>query len=330
MRLVVAVTGASGFIGQAVCKELLDRGFTVRALVRTIKPAQQTVSVRLQYVAVGDLCAETDWTEALSGVGCVVHCAGRAQVVSEMDDEESLATYRAINVASTKRLAEQAASSGVRRLVFLSSIKVNGECTFPLSRGVPPNGRPEIFKASDCPAPMSSYGQSKWEAEQALYAVSSQTKMEVVILRPPLVYGHGVKANFATLLIAVKQGWPLPLGAVQNRRSLVALDNLVDLIVNCIKHPKAVNQTFLVSDGQDVSTKEIVEFMALAAGVTPRFLTLPVWVLQLGASLLGKRDALQRLCGNLQVDICKTSSLLGWVPPVSVEEGMRRCLTLKN
>jgi nucleoside-diphosphate-sugar epimerase len=181
MRTVVAVTGASGFIGQAVCKELLDRDFIVRALVRAIKPTQQTVSVKLQYVAVGDLCAETDWTEALSGVTCVVHCAGRAQVMGEMDGEESLAIYRAINVASSKRLAEQAASSGVRRLVFLSSIKVNGECTFPLSRGIPSNGRPEIFKASDCPAPMSSYGHSKWEAEQALYAVSSQTQMEVVI-----------------------------------------------------------------------------------------------------------------------------------------------------
>jgi|LauGreSuBDMM15SN_2_FD.fasta_scaffold06747_2 nucleoside-diphosphate-sugar epimerase len=330
MRSVVAVTGASGFIGQAVCNELLDRGFIVRAMVRAIKPTQQTVSVRLQYVAVGDLCAETDWTEALREVTCVVHCAGRAQVMNEMDGEESLATYRAINVASSKRLAEQAASSGVRRLVFLSSIKVNGECTFPLSKGIPPNGRPEVFKASDCPAPMSSYGQSKWEAEQVLYEVSSQSQLEVVILRPPLVYGHGVKANFATLLSAVKLGWPLPLGAVQNRRSLVALDNLVDLIVNCIKHPKAVNQTFLVSDGQDVSTKEIVEFMALAAGVTPRFLPVPFWVLQLGASLLGRRDALQRLCGNLQIDICKTSSLLDWVPPVSVQEGMRRCLTLKN
>jgi len=330
MQSVVAVTGASGFIGQAVCKELLIRGFTVRALVRYIKPMQQTLSVGLQYVAVGDLCADTDWSEALRGVSCVIHCAGRAHVMRGIDGEESMTFYRAVNVESTKRLAEQAALCGVRRLVFLSSIKVNGECTFPHKRDIPLDGKPEIFKASDYPAPMSPYAQSKWEAEQALYAVSSQTQMEVVILRPPLVYGHGVKANFASLLIAVKQGWPLPLGAVQNRRSLVALDNLVDLIVKCIKHPKAANQTFLVSDGQDLSIKEIVQFMALAAGVSPRFLPVPFWVLQLGASLLGKRDALQRLCGNLQIDICKTSSLLGWVPPVSVEEGMRRCLTLKN
>ena len=173
-----------------------------------------------------------------------------------------------------------------------------------------------------------AYGHSKHEAEQGLRQLSADTGMEVVIIRPPLVYGPGVKANFAALMRAVHRGWPLPLGAVHNRRSLVALDNLVDFIVTCITHPQAANQTFLVSDGQDLSTTELVSGMAQAAGVPARLLPVPVWALQMGGSLLGKGDAVQRLCGNLQVDISKARSLLGWVPPVTVEEGLRRAMAV--
>ena len=158
--------------------------------------------------------------------------------------------------------------------------------------------------------------------------LSADTGMAVVIIRPPSVYGPGVKANFAALMRAVQRGWPLPLGAVHNQRSLVALDNLVDFIVTCITHPQAANQTLLVSDGQDLSTTELVRGMAQAAGVPARLLPVPVWALQAGASLLGKGDAVQRLCGNLQVDISKARSLLGWVPPVSVEEGLRRAMAV--
>jgi nucleoside-diphosphate-sugar epimerase len=235
-----------------------------------------------------------------------------------MHDTEAdpLTAFRAVNVAGTLNLARQAAAAGVKRFVFISSVKVNGEST--------QNG--QAFAETDAPNPQDAYGQSKHEAEQGLRQLAADTDMEVVIIRPPLAYGPGVKANFAALMHAVQRGWPLPLGAVRNQRSLVALDNLVDFVVTCTTHPNAANQTFLVSDGQDISTTVLVRGMARAAGVSARLLPLPVWALQAGASLLGKVDAAQRLCGNLQVDIAKARQLLGWVPPVSVEEGLRRCV----
>jgi nucleoside-diphosphate-sugar epimerase len=224
--------------------------------------------------------------------------------------------FRRVNVQASLRLAREAAAVGVRRLVFISSVKVNGEATMA--------GQP--FTDEDAGAPQDGYGISKMEAEQGLRQLSADTGMEVVIIRPPLVYGPGVKANFAALMRAVQRGLPLPLGAVHNQRSLVALDNLVDFIVTCITHPRAANHTFLVSDGHDLSTTELVRGMAQAAEVPARLLSVPVWALQAGATLLGKRDAVQRLCGNLQVDITKARRLLGWVPPVSVEEGLRRAM----
>jgi nucleoside-diphosphate-sugar epimerase len=231
---------------------------------------------------------------------------------------DPLAEFRSINVDSTLNLARQAAAAGINRFVFISSVKVNGEST--------PPGR--AFAEIDAPNPQDAYSQSKHEAEQGLRQLGADTGMEVVVIRPPLVYGPGVKANFAALVRAVQRGWPLPLGAVHNQRSLVALDNLVDFIVTCITHPQAANQTFLVSDGQDLSTAELVRGIAQAAGVPARLLPVPVWALQAGATLLGKGDAVQRLCGNLQVDISKARSLLGWVPPVSVEEGLRRAMAV--
>jgi UDP-glucose 4-epimerase len=219
-------------------------------------------------------------------------------------------------VEGTINLALQAAAAGVRRFIFISSVKVNGESTS--------NGN--AFTEADLPKPEDAYGQSKYEAEQGLRIIAAKSGMEVTIIRPPLVYGPGVKANFALLMRAVQAGWPLPLGAVQNQRSLVALDNLVDLIVTCIAHTKAANQTFLVSDGQDLSTPQLVCGMAQAAGVSERLFSIPVWALQVGASLVGKSDELQRLCGNLQIDISKARSLIGWVPPVSVEEGLMRAM----
>jgi nucleoside-diphosphate-sugar epimerase len=229
---------------------------------------------------------------------------------------DPLTAFRAVNVEGTLNLARQAAAAGVNRFVFISSVKVNGESTQP--------GR--AFTDTDSPNPQYAYGQSKHEAEQGLRQLSIDTGMEVVIIRPPLVYGPDVKANFAALIRAVKRGWPLPLGAVHNQRSLVALDNLVDFIVTCITHPQAANQTFLVSDGQDLSTNELVRGMAQAAGVPARLLPVPLWALQAGAALLGKADEVQRLCGNLQVDISKARSLLGWMPPVHWEEGLRRAM----
>ena len=307
------VTGANGYVGRAFCNQWLRLGHAVRAATR----ASSTESCRFENATIGSINGLTDWSEALPAIDIVIHLAARVHVMND-NPTHSLSTFRAVNVEGTLNLARQAAAAGVKRFVFISSVKVNGESTSP--------GR--AFAEADAPNPQDAYGQSKHEAEQGLRQLSAETGMEVVVIRPPLVYGPGVKANFAALMRAVQRGWPLPLGAVHNQRSLVALSNLVDFIVTCITHPQAANQTFLVSDGQDLSTTELVRGMAQAAGVPARLLPVPVWALQAGASLLGKGDAVQRLCGNLQVDMSKARSLLGWVPPVSVEEGLRRAMAV--
>lgn len=309
----VLVTGANGFVG----REVLQRLNVISCLQAVGSVRRATGLTDTTIVEVGDLTAQTDWSFTLAGADAVVHLAARVHVMHDTATD-SLTAFRAVNVDSTLNLARQAAAAGVKRFVFISSVKVNGEST--------PTGR--AFTEADAPNLQNAYGQSKHEAEQGLRQLSADTGMEVVIIRPPLVYGPGVKANFAALIRAVQRGWPLPLGAVHNQRSLVALSNLVDFIITCITHPQAANQTFLVSDGQDLSTTELVRGMARAAGVPARLLPVPVWALQAGASLLGKGDAVQRLCGNLQVDISKVRILLGWVPPVSVEEGLRRAMAV--
>jgi nucleoside-diphosphate-sugar epimerase len=309
--MICLVTGAGGFVGKSLCAALSMRGSVVRVALRSM----QKRSDDFDDVVVGAIDAETDWSAALNGVATVVHLAARVHVMKEVA-EDPLIEFRRVNVEGSLNLARQAVAAGVRRFVFISSVKVNGEISQP--------GRP--FTEADTPNPQDAYGQSKHEAEQGLRLIAADTGMEVVIIRPPLVYGPGVKANFAALMRAVQRGWPLPLGAVHNQRSLVALDNLVDFIVTCITHPRAANQTFLVSDGQDLSTTELIRGVARAAGVPARLLPVPVWALQAGARLLGKGEAVQRLCGNLQVDISKARELLGWLPPVSVEEGLRRAM----
>ena len=313
---MILVTGATGFVGSALVARLARDGIDTRACVRR---ENVTLPDGVHSVQAGDLTGDGDWRHVLKGASVVVHAAARVHVMNDTATDP-LVEFRRVNVQGTLNLAQQAAATGVRRFVFVSSIKVNGEAT---ALGSP-------FFADDVPAPLDPYGVSKMEAEQGLREIAAETGMEVVIIRPPLVYGPGVKANFAALMRAVQHGWPLPLGAVHNQRSLVALDNLVDLIVTCITHPQAANQTFLVSDGQDLSTTELVRGMAQAAGVHARLVPVPVWVLQTGAKLLGKGDAMQRLCGNLQVDISKARTLLDWVPPVSVAEGLRRAAELKR
>lgn len=304
----VLVTGATGFVGEALVFRLLrDKVFTPVAAVR----GESRLSGLCQVVPfdMGDRIV----LPSLAGIDVIVHCAARVHVMSE-SAEGALERFRQINVEGTVRLARSAAQAGVKRFVYISSIKVNGEMTRP---GV-------VFKADDVPAPLDPYGISKREAEDALRQISFETGMEVVVVRPPLVYGPGVGANFLSMMRWVERGTPLPLGSIHNQRSLVALENLVDLLNVCISHPGAAGKTFLVSDGDDLSTSHLLRRMAAAMGVKPRLLPIPSWMLKSGAVLIGRADIAQRLCGSLRVDIGKTIDVLGWSPVVGVDDALIR------
>jgi UDP-glucose 4-epimerase len=304
----VLVTGASGFVGQATCARLVTQGRDVIGTVRHL-PTQSLPGV--DYRIVADLSGNTDWREVLKGIDMVIHCAARVHVMRETA-ADPLVAFRAVNVAGTKQLARQAAAAGARRFIYLSSVKVNGE------------GGSVAYRETDLPAPQDAYGISKYETELGLREIAAETGMEVVMVRPPLIYGPGVKANFQALMRALVRGIPLPLGAIHNRRSLVALDNVVDLIATCIEHPAAANETFLVSDGEDLSTTELICRLARAMCRPARLIPVPTMVLMAGATILGKREVARRLCGTLQVNITKAREVLGWTPPVSVDEGLCR------
>lgn len=311
---LIMLTGATGFVGRSVCESLAGAGRQVRAVVR--KPGRlKEIGAGCLETVVGEIGPETNWDDALAGVDSVVHLAARVHVMADKA-VDPLAEFRRVNTAGTLHLARQAARAGVRRLVYLSSVKVNGEATAP--------GRK--FTAADSPAPLDPYGISKMEAEQGLAAVATETGLEVVIIRPPLVYGPGVKGNFARLLALVERGVPLPLALVDNRRSMVALGNLVDLIITCLDHPAAAGQTFLVADGEDLATPELIRRLAQAMGRPARLWPLPVSLLRLGGRLLGHTAEVERLVGSLQVDIGHTCRTLGWTPPLSVDEGLRRAV----
>jgi nucleoside-diphosphate-sugar epimerase len=309
----VAVTGATGFVGKALARELASRVLSVYAVVRAVRPVSVPPDIKITSIALGNINSYTDWSTALIGVDCVIHCAARAYVMHEPVND-ALAAYRAVNVHGSRRLAEQAVAAGVRRMIYLSSVKVNGEQT---ALGAP-------FSLSDRPAPEDAYGISKWEAEQELWDVSAKTGLELVVVRPPLVYGLGVKGNLARLLRLVRLGLPLPLGALQNKRSLIGLDNLVDLLSRCVDHPRAAGQSFLVSDGEDLSTPDLIRHMAVAMGRSARFFPVPVSLVRLAGNALGKRAEIDRLLGSLQIDSSHTRQALGWTPPVSIEEGIWR------
>jgi nucleoside-diphosphate-sugar epimerase len=263
----------------------------------------------------GELDNKTDFSQTLEGIDVVIHCAARAHVMNDTETE----LYEQINTLATLSLAKQAAALGAKRFIFISTIKVNGESTL--------EGGP--FRFSDKQNPSDPYGISKANAEIGLQEIAAKTGMAVVIIRPPLVYGPGVKANFAAMLKLAKKNLPLPLGAIHNKRSLVAVENLVDLVLTCIDHPAAANQTFLVSDDCDVSTTELLRLMTLAAGKKPILLPIPVSWLKAVASLAGKQSVIDRLCGNLQVDISHTKQTLGWKPPITLEEGITQCVADK-
>lgn len=306
----VLVTGASGFVGRALVTQLVRDGvWVVRAAYR--HPPEGDGLAQAERVHAPSLGAHADWAPALAGCDAVVHSAARVHVMHDRSDDP-LAAFRAVNVDGTRRLAEQAASAGVRRFVFVSSIKVNGEET---TSGAP-------FSAETSPAPQDPYGVSKWEAECALHDVGRRTGMAIAIVRPVLVYGPGVGANFGRLLHAVHRGLPLPLRSIDNRRSLVALDNLTSLIATMLTHPDACGGTFLVSDDDDLSTPELLRRLARALGTTARLLPLAPAALRAVGTVTGQREAVQRLLGSLQVDIRATTRRLDWRPPVTVDEAL--------
>jgi len=307
----VLVTGASGFVGTALIQSCCKRDQV--QIVAALHHHKPKLPAGVDLVEVDDITAVSDWSTALEKVEVVVHLAARVHVMEDFSDNP-LAVFRQVNVEGTLNLANQALAAGVKRFIFLSSVKVNGESTQP--------GQP--FREDDIPVPQDPYGISKYEAEEGLRQLARETGMDVTIIRLPLVYGYGVKANFRNMLHWVNRGIPLPLGAIHNRRSLVALDNLVDFILTCVVHPNAANQTFFVADGEDLSTTDLLRRVGHALGKPVRLLPVAASLLHLGALLLGKKGVAQRLCDSLQVDISKAQELLDWTPPLDVDEGLRR------
>jgi nucleoside-diphosphate-sugar epimerase len=304
----ILITGANGFVGTSLCQHLLDLGFPVTGLTRHSpqRPHEQQGP---------ELDSTSDWTPWLKADQVVIHCAARVHVMHDTAQDPYQA-FRAVNTDGTLTLARQAAAAGVKRFVFLSSIKVNGEET--------PAGQPFTEEVSS--PPTDPYGLSKYEAELALIELAKLTGMEVVIIRPPLVYGEGVKGNFASMMSLLAKGYPLPFGSIHNARSLVSLGNLINFITVCISHPAAANQIFLVSDGVDLSTTELLTKLASVMGKSINLLPIPETIMRLGLAVIGKKAISQRLFSSLQVDITKAKHRLNWAPAISIDDGLKQCV----
>ena len=308
MNRTALVTGANGFVGRALCKEMLRRGWRVRGALRQTGHS----NAGAEPLVVGNIDGNTDWSVALRGIDVVIHLAARVHVMKDIA-ADPLAEFIKVNLYGTSNLAQQAARAGVKRFVYVSSVKVNGEQTT----------ESQPYTESDEPDPQDPYAISKWRAEQDLRRIAQETGMEVEIVRPPLVYGPGVKGNFISLLAAIDRGIPLPLAGANNLRSLVYVDNLVDALIVCATHPAAAGQTYLVSDGDDVSTAMLVERIAQALGRNSRAFYFPPVLLRAMAAVLGRAEQVDRLFGSLRVDDEKIRRELAWSPPYTLEQGLR-------
>ncbi|MBF0255652.1 MAG: NAD-dependent epimerase/dehydratase family protein [Gammaproteobacteria bacterium] len=317
----ILVTGATGFVGQALCARLEQQGHELRRSTRQAPPQATAPGL----IAIGELGPDTDWRLALQGCDLVIHLAARVHLMRDTS-RDPLTAFRRANRQGSLNLAKQAAAAGVRRFIYLSTIKIHGEQTrFKAAEA----HLPEPFRADDPAHPEDAYACSKWEAEEDLAAWARQSGMELVIIRPPLVHGPGVKGNLARMIQWLQRGWPLPLGRVDNRRSLVGLDNLIDLLLLCCEHPAAAGRRFLVADAEDLSTPELIRRMGSALGRPARLLPVPEPLLYLPARLAGKQGQLSRLLGSLQLDCRQTQEILGWTPRLTLDEGIRRMLEPK-
>jgi len=304
----VLVTGASGFVGGHLCSEIQKRGLHVVGVVR--KKCQMPFGV--ESVCIGLLNGETDWGSSLANVDVIIHLAARVHVMKE-SVSEPLAEFRKVNCEGTERLARCAAAAGVKRLIYVSSIKVNGEETCDGER----------VSELSMPLPLDTYGVSKWEAEQVLHQVEVETGLEIVIVRPPLVYGAGVKGNFAQMLKVLAKRWPLPFASIENKRSLVYVGNLVDALIVCATHPAAAGQTYLISDGEDVSTPDLLRNLGGAMGCPARLFPFPPKLLTGTAATIGRAVQMKRLTGSLQIDSGKICRELNWTPPYTLQQGLQ-------
>ncbi len=324
----ILVTGANGFIGQSLCKTLVTKNKLVHGIIRNCSKVKKHNNI--EYSSVGEINYDTNWIEVLSNTDCIIHCAGKAHVMNK-NNKITYETYKSINVEGTIRLANQAAEAGVKRIIFLSSIKVNGENTGgPMTGKIDNIINRDYFIHTDIPEPKDFYGISKLEAEKELWKISRKTGLEVNILRLPLVYGERVKGNLNRLLMLVRSGVPLPFKMIRNQRSMIGLDNLIDLIILCIDHPAAAGKTFLVSDGEDLSTPDLINHIAHSMGRSARLFPMSISLLKLLGKILNRKEEINRLTDSLIIDSRFTEKTLNWFPPHNVSEGIRRMVQSKR
>jgi nucleoside-diphosphate-sugar epimerase len=304
----ILLTGSTGFIGSELLRQIKLKKYLIHTSSRS---TYEEKANGVKNFIINQIDNDINWSEALEGVDCVIHCAGVATETYK-SDTSVLSYYRKINVEGTRNLAYQAAAKGVKRFIFISSIKVNGERTEGFSS----------FKNTDIPKPEGIYAISKWEAEQSLHSISKQTGLEIVNIRTPIVYGQQVKGNFYRLINFIDRGFPLPFGKVNNLRSYVALDNLVDLIICCINHPKATGQTFLVSDGEDLSTSGLIKKISFALQKKPFLLNVPISLMKFAGKMSGKSKEINRLLSSLRLDFSYTQKVLDWKPNISIDNAL--------